>query len=80
MLLGLPVPYVAPVNAHGDRPIRDGEVAPIPGTALDETPLFFSQLRFTALGHFQGIAAHRLDIKCDIEGQKVCEGIYRQAV
>ena len=24
VLLGVPIPHVAPVNAHGDRPIRDG--------------------------------------------------------
>src|SRR5262252_10512306 len=39
VLLRLPVPHVAPVNADGDGPIRDGEGAPIVRAALDETPL-----------------------------------------
>src|SRR6266852_413841 len=71
VLLRLPVPHVASVNTHGDRPIWDGEVAPIPGAALDETPLFLAQFRFTALGHLQGIMPHRLDVERDIEMQAI---------
>src|SRR5438132_9656815 len=58
MLLGVPIPNIAPVNAYGDRPIRDGQGAPITWTALDETSSFLAQLRFTPLGHLQGIMAH----------------------
>src|SRR5215510_10648946 len=35
MLLGLPIPHVAPINADRDRPIRDGQVPPIARAALD---------------------------------------------
>src|SRR6266571_7602202 len=66
----LPVPHGASVNAHGDRPIWDGEVAPIPGAALDETPVFLAQFRFTALGHLQGIMRTVLTSSVTSSGRK----------
>ena len=48
--------------------------------ALDETPLFFPQLRFTALGDFQGIMPHSLDVECDVQWQEVGEGINGQPI
>src|SRR6266568_2311515 len=80
MLLCVPIPHVAPVNTHGDWPIRDGQGTPIAWTALDKTPLFLTQLRFTALGHLQGIVPHRLDVECDIERQEVSERIDSQTI
>src|SRR5262245_43582254 len=80
VLLGLPVPYVAPVNAYGDGAIRDGQGAPIARAALDETPLFLPQLCFTAFGHLQSLMTYGLDVQRHIERQKVREGIDRQAV
>ena len=80
VLLGLPVPHIAPVDAHRDRPIRDGKIAPIARAPGDETPLFLAQLCFTAFGDLQGIVAHGLDVERDIEGQKIREGIHRHAV
>ena len=80
MLLGVPVPHIAPVDAHRDRPIRDGEGAPIAGAPRDKTPLFVAQCCFTTFSDFQGIVAHGLHVERDIEGQKIFEGIHRHAV
>jgi hypothetical protein len=73
VLLGLPVPHIAPVNPHGDRAIRDGESAPSAGTTLEETPSLFSQLGFAAFGDLQGILPPRLDVQGNLEWQKVGE-------
>ena len=79
-LLRLPIAPRAPVDAHGDGPIRDGSMAPILRAALDATPLCFPQCRFTALGPFQGIMAYRLDVQCHLERQEVCESSDRHAL
>src|SRR5262249_8265325 len=80
MLLCLPIPHIAPVNPDGDRPIWDGEVAPSPGTTVEETPLFCSQLCFAAFSNLHGGMAYRLDIERDIERQEVDESFDGQAI
>src|SRR5262249_17341541 len=78
--LHVPVAHIAPVDAHGDWPIGDGEIAPIARAALDKTPAFFPQLGFAEFGNLQGIVAHGLNVEGHLEGRKVGGSVARHAM
>jgi hypothetical protein len=64
------------VAFEGERTLADNHLgivllrAPIPGTSVDKTSLFCTQLRFAAFGHLQHIMPYCLDVKRHIECRK----------
>src|SRR6516165_8113348 len=66
MLFVNPVAHIAPVNAYCERALRRKQQLPITGLTLDKTCLFLAQLRFQALGHLEGVIAHRFDVQTEI--------------
>jgi hypothetical protein len=80
MSLVEPIAHIAPINAHCERALRQGQELPIAGIALDTTRLFVPQLRFQALRHLERVIPHRFDVEAEIKRQKVLERIEAQPV
>src|SRR5262245_48984386 len=58
-----PIAYVAPVNTHFERSVREGQEVPIAGITVDKPRWFLTHLRFQPLGHLERVIAHRFDIQ-----------------
>src|SRR5712691_7248506 len=80
MLLVQPIADVAPVNAHDEEALRQGQELPLTGITLNKIRLFVPQLRFQSLGNLERVIPNGFDVQGEIKRQKVLEGIETHAI